>query len=100
LWKFKVKDIFKPHTEPASLIYEAFQTEAEKRNGREPEEWQRFEVLAVLEVANKFVQYATSAGKYKLVTIEDVLKAQRSAYGHADYGAKWAYAVVVAMQIL
>jgi hypothetical protein len=87
-------DIFRPHTEPARSIYDAFQAEAAKRAGRSIEAWQSAERDAVLREA------IFQAQKLSLTppTQADVCNAELSAMGHIDYGAKWAYRVAETMQ--
>ena len=89
-----MRDIFKPRSEPAASIYEAFQREATKRKGREFREWNDAEIRAVLREA------ALRAPEFGLrsPSIDEIRSAERSASGHIDYGAKWAYGVVDIMQ--
>jgi len=91
-----MNDIFRPKHNPAQSLYDVFQTEAEKRPKRELEEWQRKEVMAVYEEALRW--HERNPEKYKEITVADVQDAQRQAWGHVDYGAKWAYAVVERMR--
>ena len=88
------RDIFRPLHDPARSIYDAFQAEAAKRNGRTIKEWQNAERNAVLREA------IFQAQKMSLnpPTLADVELAETSAMGHCDYGSKWAYGVVRAMQ--
>ena len=88
-----MRDIFQPRREPARSIYEAFQAEAEKRPGRSFEEWQAAERDAVYREA---AHQARKLG-LRCPTIDEVVSAEQSACGHADYGAKWAYRVTEAM---
>mgnify|MGYP001612654306 CR=1 FL=1 len=86
-------DIFQPRYEPARSIYEAFQAEATKRKGRNVQEWQAAERDAVYREA------AHQAQKLGLrrPTMDEVVSAEQSACGHADYGAKWAYRITEVM---
>ena len=84
-----VEDVFKPRHEPARTIYDAFQDEAEKRDGRHYLVWREKECLAVLNAA---CDYAEKHGLIK-PTLEEVQSAEMSASGHVDYGAKWAYGI-------
>lgn len=89
-----MRDIFQPRHEPARSIYEAFQNEATKRKGRSAEEWQAAEREAVFREA--MIQAARLG--LRVPTMDDVVSAERSAMGHIDYGAKWAYGVTEAMK--
>jgi hypothetical protein len=84
-----LRDIFKPRTEPAASLYKAFQAEAMKRKGRSTTEWITAELGAVWQTA---VNYAQQHG-LDVPTLAEVEAEERSASGHADYGAKWAYGV-------
>lgn len=85
---------FEPQSEPARSIYRAFIEEATKRHGREPEVWLVAERQAVL--AEAVVQAAKRG--LRMPTLNDVILAEDMATGHTDYGAKWAWGVVEAMQ--
>lgn len=89
-----MKDIFRPRVEPNRSIYDAFQSEAAKRDGREAEEWQYKELIAVYTMA------CTQATLLHLQepTLDEVRKAELQASGHTDYGAKWACGVAEAMK--
>ena len=80
-------DIFRPRTEPARTLYDAFHTEAEHRAGRSIEDWITAERKAVWRAAR---DYAQQFG-LQVPTLADVERAESSAKGHCDYGAKWAY---------
>ena len=86
-------DIFRPHKDPAQGIYDAFVAEAANRRSRPVEEWIRLERHAVLKAA---VDLAQRLG-LRTPTLEEVERAERSAQGHTDYGAKWAYRVAETM---
>jgi hypothetical protein len=89
-----MQDIFKPRHEPARSIYDAFQAEATKRKGRSYEEWTTAEREAVLREATAKAQQMG----LRVPTMDEVVKAERSAMGHVDYGAKWAYRVTEEMK--
>lgn len=82
-------DPFSPRHEPARSLYDAFQREAEQRPTRSVEEWTSAEIEAVL------AESKALATKLNLrePTRTEIADAERSARGHIDYGAKWAYAV-------
>ncbi|MFN9473963.1 hypothetical protein [Acidovorax sp.] len=80
-------DPFRPSRQPAQIIYDTFQAEAQFRKGRALEEWQRKEVEAVFFAACKFA----SDNGLRAPTMEEVLASERYARGSVDYGAKWAY---------
>jgi hypothetical protein len=88
------RDIFRPLHDPARSIYDAFQNEASKRQGRSIEEWQDAERNAVLREAIFQSQKMSLA----VPTLSDVEKAEISAMGHCDYGTKWAYVIAMAMR--
>lgn len=80
-------DIFRPRHEPAKTIYDAFQAEAEKRPGRSFQEWTKAELEVVWRTAR---DYAQQHG-LRVPLMSEVERADRSASGHVDYGAKLAY---------
>lgn len=86
-------DIFRPHKDPAQGIYDAFVAEAANRRGRSVEEWILSERRAVLKAAADLAQRLG----LRAPTLEEVERAERSAQGHTDYGAKWAYRVAETM---
>jgi len=86
-----MKDLFRPRTEPARTIYDAFQLESLKRKeSNDPKIWIENERQVVFSVAKKYAE------THNLVTptIDQVTLAKRSAQGHIDYAAKWAYGIV------
>jgi hypothetical protein len=89
-----VQDIFEPRHGPARSIYLAFQKEAEKRKERSVDAWMAAERDAVFREA---VHQAQRLGM-RAPTMDQVIRAERYATGSADYGAKWAYCIVEAMQ--
>lgn len=90
-----MKDIFRPHNDPARAIYDAFQAEAEKRPERTCDEWIAAERMAVWRAARDYAQQT----KLRIPTLQEVELAERLACGHCDYGAKWAYGVTEAMRM-
>lgn len=89
-----MRDVFRPRHEPARTLYDAFQTEAEKRPGRSYEEWVAAEREAVWRAAKDYAQQNWLA----VPTLDAVTAAERQAFGHTDFGAKWAYAVADVLQ--
>lgn len=88
------RDIFRPTSEPARSIYDAFQREAAKRPGSGSAEWMERERVAVHREA---AIQATRLG-LRIPSMAEVFEAEQCASGHTDYGAKWAYGVVDAMK--
>ncbi len=86
-------DFFRPTSEPARSIYDAFVAESAKRKGKPLEDWIAGERMAVLNAA---VVAAQRLG-LRAPTIAEVELSERCACGHSDYGAKWAYGVARAM---
>lgn len=82
-------DVFEPRFEPARSVYLSFQEEAAKRHGRTVEEWMAAEIQAVYQEALK---QAVALG-LRALTLAEIQAAQRSASGHVDYGAQWAYRI-------
>jgi hypothetical protein len=89
-----MKDLFRPTTEPARTLYDAFKKEAENRGAKAFVEWHNNEVRSVYFAA---CDYARARGR-KPPTLQQVRDAEASARGHVDYGAKWAYRVAEVMQ--
>ena len=83
-----MRDVFRPRYQPAQTIYDAFQAEAAHRHGS-VEEWIERERLVVWRTAR---DYAQQHG-LRVPTMDQIERAERSACGHVDYGAKWAYRV-------
>lgn len=90
----KPVDAFSPKSEPARSIFEAFQEEASKRNGRAISEWE----LAEIEAVHRTAGHQAIVHGLRIPTRDEIVAAERLARGHADYGSKWAYGVVSAMQ--
>ncbi len=84
-----MKDIFRPRSEPARTLYDAFQAEAEKRDGRSFEAWSIAERKVVWREAKKYAE------QHGLVapTLNRVKLFEDMACGHTDFGAKWAYGI-------
>ncbi len=89
-----ITDIFRPRTEPARTLYDAFQAESRHRNGRRPEVWIVAERLAVWRAAWDYSQQHS----LRFPTLAEVEAGERYAYGSVDYGAKWAYQVAEKMR--
>ncbi len=89
-----MRDVFRPRTEPAKTLYDAFQDEATKREGRTVSQWIHEERHAVWRTA---VFYAHAHGML-VPSLDDIQRAEGSASGSVDYGAKWAYRVAEIMQ--
>lgn len=87
-------DPFRPHREPWRSIYDAFQTEAQKRHGRSVEDWIAGEEQAVLAAASAVAERSG----WVPPTIEMVRGAETYARGSADYGLKWVAELVRRMQ--
>jgi len=84
-----MRDLFRPNQEPERTLYDAFQKESGNRKGREVVEWIEAERMAVWRAAR---EYSEKHG-LRVPTMEEIERAETSAYGHVDYGAKWAYGV-------
>ena len=84
-----MKDIFRPRSDPAQLLYDTFQKEADKRPDREWPDWHNKEIDAVYYAA---IRYAQHRG-WSEPTRKQVSDAEISASGHTDYGSQWAYGV-------
>jgi hypothetical protein len=82
-------DIFRPNTEPARSIYDAFQKEASMRSSRSLNDWITTERVAVYNEALKQAHKL----KVKPLTMDDIEKAELYALGSSDYGASWAYKI-------
>lgn len=89
-----MRDFFEPQHQPAKDIYLAFQGEAAKRKERKVEEWRDAEAAVVWRKAAELAAQMN----LRVVTLEEVMAAERSAYGSADYGSKWAIRVAEAMR--
>ena len=87
-------DVFRPRRPLPQCIYDAFQKEATKRDGRKVEEWQRKEIEAVFNAASAFAEKHGIPAP----SMTDVEETERLASGHTDYGAKWAYGLEQRME--
>lgn len=87
-----MSDLFRPHHEPARTIYDAFQEEAKKR--KDHKDWIERERQRVWTTARDCAQMYG----LKVLTIEEIQRAENLACGHVDYGAKWSYGVVALMK--
>lgn len=82
-------DTWRPTSEPARTIYDVIRSEASKRSGRTVEQWLEAELKAVWSAARDYAQQ----NGLRVPTLDEIEAAERSACGHTDYGAQWAYAV-------
>ncbi len=77
-------DLFRPHTQLAAAIYDAFQREAAKRKSRAY--W--------IEKERETVYLAACHNARQLgvrePTMDEVKQAEDASIGSADYGSKWA----------
>ena len=90
-----MKDFFRPNSELARTLYDAFQEEASKREGCKTQNQKFAEEVAVWEAAR---DYAQQHGEFRVVFLSEVVQAGNLAEGHVDFGAKWAYGVAAAMR--
>lgn len=88
------QDHFRPTTQPAQAIYDAFSAESGKRKGKSFEEWRQNENNAVHNAAI----IAAKELHLREPTMADVESAEQFACGHSDYGAQWAYKLTEAMR--
>ena len=71
-------------------VKSALIAEAELRNGRTFKEWTESEAKAVWSATRDFAQQNC----LRIPKLEEVVRVERQACGHSDYGSKWAiYAV-------
>jgi hypothetical protein len=89
-----MRDPFRPRSEPALTLYEAFQTEAKNRKGRTFSEWSAAESMAVWQAARDYAQ----AHGLTVPTLAQIKSAECYAMGSVDYGAKWAFQVARTMR--
>lgn len=84
-----IPDPSRPDHPPAQALYDALVAEQALRPGRSSYEWQLAERKAVWRAAREFARkHALQAP-----TLEQVHKREVLALRHADYAAKWSYAV-------
>ncbi|MCW0399330.1 hypothetical protein NB700_001886 [Xanthomonas sacchari] len=88
--KHKHYDPFRPRSEPATSIYDAFQAEAAKRKSRSVEEW----IAAEREAVYRAATVAFKDAGLPAPTLEEVESAERYACGSIDYGSKWSYTLI------
>ncbi|MGV1121211.1 MULTISPECIES: hypothetical protein [Xanthomonas translucens group] len=86
----KTYDPYRPSSEPAMSIYDAFQDEAAKRKGRDVAEWIKAERDAVYRAA----MLAFERAGLPAPTMDEVELAERYARGSSDYGSKWSYTII------
>ncbi|ABE47370.1 hypothetical protein [Polaromonas sp. JS666] len=85
---------FRRRQEPARAIHDAFQLEANKRKGRQVDEWIKAELQAVFVAAH----LAADCQGLRKLTMEEIQSAERYARGSVDYGSTWPYTVVDGMR--
>lgn len=74
-------------------IHEALCHEAQKRKGRDFEEWSKAEANSVWRAARDFAQ----ENGLRVPLLDEVVQVERSAMGHCDYGQKWSLYVAEKM---
>lgn len=85
-----MQDTARPLTQPAGLLYDAFQEEAARWGlGRAMEEWATAEKEAVWAAARNYSQQHG----LRVLTLAEIRIAGEPFRGRADYGAKWAYGI-------
>lgn len=87
-------NMFRPKTEPARSIYDAFQTEAKNRPNCHYSEWIEAERVVVWQVARRWAK----ENEIVPLSLKEIERAEDYASGHVDYGAKWAYRVAEMLQ--
>jgi hypothetical protein len=90
----KQDDFFRPSSDPARAIYDAFVQEATKRRSVPLAVWCEREIDVVHATATAMA----STLNLRAPTRDEVVSAEIYARGSADYGAKWAYQVVNRMR--
>ncbi|MDQ1090651.1 propanediol dehydratase large subunit [Xanthomonas sacchari] len=88
--KHKHYDPFRPRSEPAMSIYDAFQAEAAKRKSRSVAEW----IAAERDAVHRAATVAFKQAGLPAPTHEEVESAERYACGSIDYGSKWSYTLI------
>lgn len=86
--------IFRPKTEPARTLYDAFQAESLNRPNRMLDVWIDLERQAVWGAAKVYAQ----EHDMRAPTLAEVQICEQAALGHVDYGAKWAIYVAEYMR--
>ena len=89
-----IGSIFRPKTEPARTLYDAFQAESLKRPDRMLDVWIALEQYAVWNAAKAYAL----KHDMRTPTLAEVQIRKRAALGHVDYGAKWAIYVAEYMR--
>ena len=84
-----MEDMFRPRSEPARTIYDAFDLESRFRKGRSVEQWKTRELNAV---ASATRAYCDKHGFFP-PTLDEIIEASEQASGHVDYCAKWAFGI-------
>lgn len=74
-------------------LHAALDAEASMRSGRSFEEWSKAEAQAVWGAARDFAQQHG----LRVPLLADVVRVERHACGHSDYGSKWALYVTELM---
>lgn len=88
-------DLVRPRMDPHRAIFDAFQEEASKRNGRSVEDWTKAELDAVYQAALRVSQDAVY--KLKPPTMGAVIAAELYARGSVDYGHTWVWKLLQSM---
>lgn len=88
-----MNDMFRPHSEPARSIYDAFQAAAARRDEIGYPDWLRHEREVVHQVV---LEQALKHGLRPL-SLEEVEAAEFYAMGAVNYGATWAARLVELM---
>ena len=88
--------MFRPTTQPAQRIYDAFQDESKKRSFKETHDWMHQESLRVFRESRDYAQ----ENGLLFPTLDQVKQCELLAVGHTDYGSKWAYAVAEKIESL
>lgn len=87
-------DHFRPATEPAQSIYDAFVHASSTRHKKDMNDWLEHERAAVLQAAT----HSASIHRLRAPTLTDVESAELLARGHCDYGAQWARKIADVMR--
>ena len=74
-------------------IHGALCQEAQKRKGRDFAEWSKAEANAVWQAARDFAQQYG----LRVPLLDEVVRVEKSAMGHCDYGQKWSLYVAEKM---
>lgn len=82
-------EFFRPHSQPAQMLYDTLVKESHLRALRTVDEWIKSERQVVWSAALKYAL----RNNLNRPTIEQIELAEHQAIGHSDYAAKYAYAV-------